>query len=119
MPDYSRRQNTNNWQIRFARQTNRTDEILRRLNAPVESFNDLIERKNSIEQWLATASEELNSIYGDRSVMEEFNRPIADLILGQLNHAQVLEVLREVIEERLEVLNRIAAETRAREEEQR
>ena len=115
MPDYSRRHNTDTWQTRFARHLNATDALIRDLDAPGQSFGDLIQRKTSIEEWLSKAAGELHMVYTDESIAKDFAVPIADLILAQVSHAQAVDILKGVIAERVQTLDRIASETRAQE----
>ena len=115
MADFTRRQNTDTWQTRFARIANQTDGLTRQLDRPGQSLDELIANKNDLEQWLTNSARELRLIFADPSISSEFAIPIADLILAHINHAQAVDVLKEIIEDRLRLLDAIAKHTRLQE----
>ena len=111
--DYSRKPNTDNYQSRIARRTNKGEEMLGRVTSTIVSFDDLLDRSHAVEQWITDTKIELTSIYKDETVRGAFQPPIADLILEKLSHDQVVSVLAEIVSERLAALAGIVEQTRA------
>ena len=112
MPSYSRKQNTNNYQIRIERQITRADELLRRVKAPTPSFDELIKLNGDAEQWLAASRDELTHIYHDGDIVE----PLVvstNLDLEEISHQDIKESLEAIVSERVATLREIVSQTRA------
>lgn len=110
--DYSRKQNTDNYQQRIARQQTKGDELLRRIKAKIVSFEDIVERNKEVEQWLVASRDDLSRIYKDGGVAESF-KTSTDLILDDLSHQRIVESLDAIVSERMAALDERFQLTRA------
>jgi len=110
--DYSRKQNTSNYHVRVERQVTKADALLRRLKAPMPSFDDLRALNGEVEQWLAASRDELTHIYED----EEITEPLGvstNLDLEEISHQDIKESLEAIVSERVATLREIVTQTRA------
>ncbi|MDX6610931.1 MAG: hypothetical protein QOD75_117 [Blastocatellia bacterium] len=111
MPDYARRQNTDNYHVRTERQLTRADTLLRDLDHKVDSLDELIERDAEVSDWLASSRANLESIYLDEEVFNGLeNRTGLDL--NELSHLAIIERLREIVTDRIAALSEIRERTR-------
>jgi hypothetical protein len=110
--NHSRKQNTDNYQQRVARQQTKGDEVLRRIKAKIVSFEDIVERNKAVEQWLATSRDDLSRIYEDGAVVEPL-KISTDLNLDDLSHQRIVESLEAIVSERMAALDEIIQHTRA------
>ena len=112
MSNYSRKQNTNNYQVRIERQITKADELLRRLKKPSPSFDDLIATNGDVEQWLAASRDELTHIYDDGDIVEPLGVS-TNLDLEEISHQDIKESLEAIVSERVMTLREIVSKTRA------
>jgi hypothetical protein len=112
MPNYSRKQNTDNYQVRVERQITKADALLRKLKAPVLGFEDLIALNRDVEQGLAASRDELTHIYDDAEIVEPLGVS-TNLDLEEISHQDIKESLERIVSERVAKLRDIVAETRA------
>lgn len=110
---YERKEhNTDHWQTVINRQIDRGNDFLQMAkNTPITSFDDLIRRKNEAERWMVDTADRVQSLYKDRSVGQEFKESLANLILEKITRQQAIEILNEVVAERVERLKTIAGHT--------
>jgi hypothetical protein len=103
MPNYSRKQNTDNYPVRVERQITKADELLRRLKAPALSFDDLIALNGDVEQWLVASRSELNGIYSGYSGPEiaESLSASTGLDLEAISRQDAIKSLERIVLERV------------------
>lgn len=112
MANYSRKQNTNNYQVRVERQITKADALLRRVEKPSPSFDDWIALNGNVEQWLAASRAELASIYSNREIVEPLEVS-TNLDLEEISHQDIKESLEAIVSERMATLREIVSQTRA------
>ncbi len=111
MPDYSRKQNTNNYHQRTERQLTKSDELLRDLETKVGSLDELIERDRAVSSWLAASRTNLEAIYRDEDVFNGLETATG-LDLNDLTHLDIIERLKGKVKERIAALDEIRERTR-------
>jgi hypothetical protein len=110
--NYSRKQNTDNYQTTIERRTNKGEELLRAIRAKIDSFDDLVDRDARVQGWLGDNRAKVTGIYIDARIAEQL-RPSTDLALNDISHQDIIEGLESIVLGENKALNRIVDETRA------
>jgi hypothetical protein len=84
---------------------------LRRIKAKITSFEDIVERNNEVEQWLAESRDDISRIYKDGGIAGVL-KASTELNLEDLSHQRIVESLEEIVTERIAALNEIVRLTR-------
>jgi hypothetical protein len=112
MPNnYSRKQNTDNYQTTIQRRTNQGKELLRVVGARINSFEDLVERDARVQSWLRDNWVTVAGIYIDAGVAGQL-RSSTDLALNDISHQDIIEGLGSIVSDEIKTLKRIVNETR-------
>lgn len=113
MPNnYSRKQNTDNYQTRVERLVTKANDLLRRVKLPTPSFEDLIALNKDVNNWLAASRDELSHIYTDPGLVAPLGI-LTGLNLEEISHQDIKESLEAIVSERVATLREIVSETRA------
>lgn len=113
MPNnYSRKQNTDNYQTRVERLVTKANDLLRRVKLPTTSFEDLIALNKDVNNWLAASRDELSHIYTDPGLVAPLGI-LTGLNLEEISHQDIKESLEAIVSERVATLREIVSETRA------
>src|SRR6267154_4378382 len=110
--NYSRKQNTDNYQTTIERCTNKGEELLRAIRAKVDSFDDLVDRDARVQGWLGDNRAKVTGTYIDPGIAEQL-RPSTDLALNDISHQDIIEGLELIVLDENKALKRIVDETRA------
>jgi hypothetical protein len=111
MPEYLRKQNTDNYHLRTERQLTKADELQRDLEHRVGSFEELVERDKAVSNWLASSRANLEGIYLDEEVFNGLGTATG-IDLNELSHSDIIEALKGKVTERIAALNEIRKQTR-------
>lgn len=105
-----RRANTDWYERHIERLIDKGQELTSQERLSFSSFDELMQRVSEIEEWLHDTDYKLENIY--RPVPEGFNVPLITLILERLQFTEVARILREVIADRNNKLERLKVESR-------
>ncbi|SRR5712692_6476814 len=110
--DYSRKQNTDNYQTTIERRTNEGEELLRAVRATIRGFDDLVERNTNTETWLKENRATVGRIYTDGGIAEPF-LAVTGIDLGGISHQDIYEQLDAIVSGQITALRELTEKTRA------
>jgi hypothetical protein len=111
MPVFSRKQNTNNYHQRIERVITGGEEILEEIKVDTNSWERIKALFTQTSQWLEEGRAEVARIYNDAAVYEALPNEIP-ANLDDDSHADIIDALNSIIEERIGALDEIRRQTR-------
>lgn len=110
--DYSRRSNTDGYQVRIQSRINLAEDLLRAVRATSIGIDDLTERDRKVTEWLTGNRETVRLIYTDGRIIEGLPTT-THLDLGEISHQDILEELDAIVSGQINALRNLLEETRA------
>jgi hypothetical protein len=106
---YTRRENTNWWGVQLNRNTRRGEELSAENDFP--QFEDLLDYRKRIEDWLERAASDIRRIYEDRELAAEYCPPLPEIDLEEVSWLDAIKLFKSSISERIERLRRLISDT--------
>ena len=110
--NYSRKQNTDNYQLRIERQLTKGEEVLRRVREKIDNYEDVVRRSQEVNGWLLASRVELTHIYKNDEVLKPL-KASSGFALEEASRQDIIESLEAMVSERIAALEEIARQTRA------
>jgi hypothetical protein len=106
---YTRRQNTDWWEVQLNKIIDEGEEL--RAKKDFRQFDDLLDHRGRIQDWLERAASYIGRIYQNRGLGAEYCRALSEIDLNEVSWVDAIKFFRDSISERIEALKKLISKT--------
>ena len=106
---YSRRQNTDWWEVQLNKITDGGEEL--RAKRDFRQFDDLRDHRRRIDDWLERAASCIHRIYENQGLGAEYCPPLPEIDLEDISWLEAIRLFGDSISERIEALKELISKT--------